>query len=417
MAWDWVKPLAKPRSDHYLSLMFSSWKLLWILLLFIPCLWMGIRYDVDFIVLYDTARLVVNQELSRIYSNLGVNGSIGRYFYGPFSLVVIFPFGLVSYGVAKGIWLALQTLAYFYFWRRLGKIFPWMDEKAITIPWVLVWLVAINPLHNNFQSNNIQLFLAVMIMAAEQVPGEKYDFKRLIVGLPIAIGAAIKIFPFFLFAFYWLTHDRKVKTELLLALAITIIAPFLVFGWSDGVFLHQAFFTNLTSYGNENSLLTVEDICCLPSLVARWLNALPVPISEKGSGLVIKLLIVGISAVFLGFTWLKRKRLRESRDAYLSMWTLALALMAFLNPSSRPHYYIFYVPAFAYLGKQWRENLLSKGQKAWLIASVILIAFSQEGVTGKAWNDWLEIRSIPTYGMLILCVLSTQLAWKKTKAA
>lgn len=386
---------------------FTRLELALILVLFVPCLWIGILYNVDFIVLYDTMKLLVQGEWTRIYSGLGENGSIGRYFYGPFSLVLYGPLGFLNYHVAKGIWLFFQSVSYFLFWWLLGRLFPvFTNAKAFWV-WMLVWVLAVNPLHNNFQSNNIQIFLAVMLIGAEYLSRSEKSRDHLIAGFLITTAGAIKIFPFFIFGFYWLARP-KLRKGLLISLIVTTISPFLVFGPATGTLLYKAFLKNLTSYGNENSFIKIDDINCLPSLIARTLHSFGV--SEAAADPVIKLAIIGISGLFLFYVFLRRLRLGDPRynDYYDSLWTMALTLMAFLNPSTRPHYYIFYVPALAWLAKRIFEGKIGKAETALTAASVVLIALTQEGVVGKSWNNWLEAHSIPTYGMLLLCLLTAR---------
>ena len=84
---------------------------------------------------------------------------------------------------------------------------------------------------------------------------------------------------------------------------------------------------------------------------------------------------------------------------------MAWALSVFLNPSSRPHYFIFYIPAFCSI-----LEVIYSHSRTWvltlgLIISTLMIAFTAEGVVGKHWNEILEAASIPTYGMLLLIIV------------
>jgi len=374
-----------------------------ILVLFATCLGIGIQYNVDLIVLYDTVRLVVQGQWEKIYSGPGENGSIGRYFYGPFSLLLFSPLGWLSYYGAKAVWLLFQSISYFLFWWLLGEFFPLRARKAFLL-WLLVFIFAINPLHNNFQSNNIQLFLAVMLLGAEWLSRREGKWDGLAAGLLISVAAAVKIFPFFIFAFYWLWRP-KLRKGLATGLVVTLVSPYVAFGPTKATLLYQTFLKNLTSYGQDNSFITVDDICCLPSLIARAFHYFGG--TETEADPFIKLAILGISGAFLGFVWLGKKQ-SKGKEQNDILWTLAFALMAFLNPSTRPHYYIFYVPALAWLAKRWSDDKAGSWEKFSVLASVGLIALTQEGVTGKGINNLLEAWSIPTYGMLILCLIMTR---------
>jgi len=78
--------------------------------------------------------------------------------------------------------------------------------------------------------------------------------------------------------------------------------------------------------------------------------------------------------------------------------------MVFLTPSTRPHYFIFYVPAFISLAEIAREHMDRVFLWASLFVAVLLIAFTAEGVVGKSFNDFLEGLKVPVMGMAILCL-------------
>ena len=111
--------------------------------------------------------------------------------------------------------------------------------------------------------------------------------------------------------------------------------------------------------------------------------------------------LLGQKWVVIGPT-LKRN---EGREYLINVWAMGLALMAFLNPSTRVHYFIFYVPAFcSVIGSIIKDAKRS----VWLIFTALLsfvaIALTTEGVVGKGLNNNLEALSIPTWGfVLLLC--------------
>lgn len=377
-----------------------------ILALFVPCLWIGYLYNVDLIVLFDTTHLLTAQQWERIYSAAGENGSIGRYFYGPFSLILFGLFGFLPYAAVKAIWLIAQSIGYFLFWWLIGELYPWTRERRYFWFWSLFWFLAVNPLHNNFQSNNIQLYLVVALLGAEWLSRSPHRRASWIAGLLIAAAGAVKVFPYLLFGFYWLAKPR-LRPALLTGLLVTLGLPFLVFGPERGLFLYRAFLANVATYGQDNSFIRVEDICCLPSLLARHLYY-RWGVAETVSGPYIKLFIVALAGIFLIYVWRKAARFNQRPAGYEAVWPFAFTLLAFLNPSTRPHYYVFYLPALAYLLQRWIEQGASVIYKLMVIGSVILIAASQEGVTGKALNNLLEAWSVPTYGMALLCALALQ---------
>jgi hypothetical protein len=262
--------------------------------------------------------------------------------------------------------------------------------------------MAINPIHNNFQSNNIQLMLATMLVLAEYLCRKPSNKDQIWGGLLVAFTAGIKVFPAFLVVYYFIAKSASTRKGILLGTLIVVLSPFVVLGPGKALFLYQGFVSNLTTYSADNSLTRTNDILCLPSLLARWGFT-----STQSNALVLVL-----SAFFFGWVFLQKLRPRfDSIEPYLLAfaWTLSV----FLNPSTRPHYFNFYIPAYCILihrlnFKEWAKSVTG----CLTLVSTLLIAFTAEGVVGKPLNEILEAASIPTYGMMILCI-SLLIAIKK----
>lgn len=369
-------------------------------LLLIPCWIIAAKYDIDLVNLY-AAQGFAQTDPTRVY---GFNGTLGRYFYGPFSLVVFGPLAWFSFATVKVIWIALQTASYFAFWYLIYKLYPSLLNRNSWGAWLAVFVLAINPIHNNFQSNNIQLMLGVLILWAEWWSVNQNSRKQFGAGFILACAAAIKVFPLFLCAYYIVAKPARVRQGVLAGFLFTLLIPILPFGLTTSALLFQDFLANLTTYNVENSFTRVPDILCLPSLVARvFQNTL----SPAGISLVTRVSILGISAAF--FLWVLRlKKQTDWQNGRLSVhvWALACTLMAFLNPSTRPHYFLFYLPAVASLAELTRELSGSYRKAVWglLAGGILLIAFTAQGVTGKDLNDWLEAANYPTYGAGLLAI-------------
>lgn len=366
----------------------------WFLLvaLLIPCWVIGINYDIDLVVLHATSQFI-NNDYTRVYAQ---NGTLGRYFYGPFSLILIKPLGYFSYVTVKYFWLGLQTLCYFVFWSALTDLYPFLKKEKYFWGWILVWIVSINPIHNNYQSNNIQLMLATLLLLAEKLTLSTSANRQKLGGLLVTIAAGIKVFPGFLIPFYFIVKNNNVRKGVLIGIFAVGLSPFLVLGVPKALFLYQGFFSNLTTYSAENSLTNTNDILCLPSLLAR------LGLSAR----VINLGILLLSFTFYSWVFIHRTRFSQNR-VNLHVLALVWALSVLLNPSTRPHYFIFYIPAFCSLLEiQYASGMkLNKLFPMGILISTLLIAFTAEGVVGKPTNEWLEAHNWPTIGMLILTIM------------
>ena len=358
--------------------------------LLIPCWIIASHYNVDLVNLYAAAQYT-HSDLTRIYAQ---NGNLGRYFYGPFSLILIKPLALYPFEVVKWFWILLQTISYGVFWVFLYRLYPFLKDNKIFWGWLLIWIVAINPIHNNYQSNNIQLMLAALVVVAEVWSRTTSKTKQFLAGALVVLAAMIKVFPLFLVGYYFFFKPAQVRKGLLLSSAVMMAAPLLFFGNTAGMQLYKDFFLNLGTYSVENNFLKVPDILCLPSLLARF------GIAPN----LIQMSVVLISIIFFIWVGLRQKDLVQPR-LNLHYTALAWALCVFLNPSSRPHYFIFYLPAFCSLMEIVYRRTKSAELVIGAIVSTFLIAFTAEGITGKRLNDTFEFKSVPTYGMIILCLI------------
>lgn len=365
----------------------------------IPCIVIAIRYNIDLVNIYAAAKFTAT-DLTRVYA---YNGALGRYFYGPFSLVLINPMAYFSYTEVKYFWIFLQTLSYAVFWVFLYKLYPLLKKESFFWPWMLVFVVAINPIHNNYQSNNIQLMLMAVLVVAEVLTYSSSKYAQWLAGVLVVTTAAVKVFPLFLVAYYFFIKPRAVKAGVLSGVALTLVAPILYFGSANGLMLYKDFAMNLTTYSAENSLTKSGDIMSLPSMITRWMLAFEPP-SGVWAGRIIKTLILAISGSFFFWTWNEKRQGRfEDTRIQIHGWAMAMALTVFLNPSTRPHYFIFYIPAFCSVLEIASEKK-GKFLNFAAIVAMLLVAFTTDFVVGKNFNDRLESWSIPTLGFVLICI-------------
>ncbi len=370
----------------------------------IPCWVIAAQYNIDLVNLHGAARLLYSAP-SQVYES---HDGLGRWFYGPFSLVLIQPLGRLPFVVVKWFWIVLQTVCFFAFWRSLGRLFPFLEQRNVRWGWLFIWILAINPVHNNFQSNNIQLMLATVLLSAELLAQRDSAAARFWAGVLVALTAAIKVFPLFLCAFYFITRSRAVRVGLVAGLAFSVVLPFLVFGPEVASAQFHGFFHNLATYHEDNSPIKVRDILCLPSMLSRWLTpdavAQATGQASASAQWIVRIVVGTLSVLFLLSAWRGSRAVSPATDRTpLYWWALAMAMMTFLNPSTRPHYFIFYLPAYCaaldILYRQTAQLWLQVG----VVVSAMLVALTTQGVLGKALSFQAEMHSLPTMGALILC--------------
>jgi|GEM_PF-880109 len=364
-------------------------KLFFLIALLVPCWIIASHLNVDLVVLYET----LQRALREPHTAYSVK-EFGRFFYGPVSLVLFRPLSFVSFSTASWIWIGAQTIAFVGFWWSLSRLYPFLREPETRWSFLLVLMVSINPIHNNFQSGNIQLMIAAVLFTAECLTRSKKPGPPFLGGLLCALVSAIKVFPLFVALFYFLCKTNPVRKGLIAGFALSALIPFLFFGFPDGLALFQGFFKNLTAYHVDNPLIKIPDILCLPSFMVRLFGH---------DHWLVQATVASLALAFFSSAFFYARKLNtDSSRERTHLFALALAFMTFLNSSTRPHYFIFYVPAFCSIVEILRKEHSAVVQGL-LALSTLLIAFTVEGVVGKSLNDRLESLSIPTVGMLFLC--------------
>ncbi len=364
----------------------------WVLIfaLLAACIGIAKQYEVDYKTVYAVA-IVKNVQESYQQQN---TYHAGRYFYGPFSLLLIRPFGLFSYEVSKWLWIALQTFCFFVFFNFLYKFYPSL-KKSFPF-WLLTFIFLINPVHGNFQSNNIQLMLMAVFLYAEQL-SRGDDKQQFFAGFLLSLIASIKIFPAFICLFYLLTKRKPVILGLVSGALFALLAPIVAYGWDTNVRFFHDFVANVSTYEADNEL-TRPDILSLASMVATYTE-------NKvflGKQYLATALFVGISSLFFITVLICRKL----RDTHIALWSMGMILMALLTPSARVHFWVFCVPAFCETAKKIDANKsYFKAEGLALFLSLFMVAFTTESIVGKTLNDYFEYIRIPILGLFVLVFL------------
>lgn len=364
-------------------------------ILLIPCWGIALKPGGDLGVYYQASEWLQKGWVANLYSN---NAEIGNFFYGPFGLALLKPLSLLTFSGANLLWLLFQTLSYFGFWFFLFKIFP-----ELLSPWkkglfLLVWLVSIKPIHASFQSHNVQLIFAAILVASEWGSRSENRFQKWLSGIAVAVVASIKIYPAFIALYYFLKRPKEVKIGLLLGGLISFLIPLGVFGFSTGLSLPKQFIQNLLHYHQVYDLAKDTVSLSLPSLLATYL---PKTWVDHGA---ISLVVGCISLVFFTGAFLSRNRISPIDERH--SWAFLWAMMGLLNSTTRPDYFIYFVPAFASLPLLIEKKDTKKVYYFGLTLSVLLIAFITEWVLGsRDLTHHLESLRVPVLGVLLLCLM------------
>ncbi len=364
-------------------------------ILLIPCWGISWKPGGDLGVYYKASLWLQKGWVTKLYSD---NAEIGNFFYGPFGLSLLKPLALLSFSNANILWLILQTVSYLFFWRFLFKIFPELLSPQRTWLFLLVWLVSIKPIHASFQSHNVQLIFAALLAGAEWGSRSSKRSTKLISGALVTLVASIKIYPSFIAIYYLIKRKTSVKAGLLLGGIISLVIPVIIFGFSTGVSLPGQFIHNALNYHHVYDLAKDTVSLSFPSLLATWL-----PQSWINHGAIS--LMTGISSL-LFFIWIALTASKVSPHEERNFWAFLWAMMGLLNSTTRPDYFIYFVPAFTSL-PLLIEIASKKGlYQIGLVISVALISFITEWTLGsRDLTHHLESLRVPVIGILLLCLM------------
>jgi len=366
-----------------------------LVLLLILCWGISWKPGGDLGVYYKASEWLQKGWITRLYSE---NAEIGNFFYGPFGLAVLKPLSLLSFHQANLLWLTLQTFSYLIFWSFLAKFFPEIfDPKRLSL-FLLTWIVSIKPIHASFQSHNVQLMFAAILIFSEWKTHSKKRRNQVLSGILVSLIASIKIYPAFIVLYYLLRKSNFVRLGLFLGGLLSLIVPILVFGFETGLSLPKQFVQNALHYHHVYDLSKDVVSLSLPSLLTTWL-----PLSWISAGWVS--LIVGLVAV-LYFSWTFKTRHLISPQLERYSWALSWGAMAMLNSTTRPDYFIFFVPAFTAIPLTLKKNFRPALYRVGLFVSLALIAFITEWTLGsRELTHQLESLRIPVIGILLLCFM------------
>lgn len=366
-----------------------------LIILLIPCWGIAWKPGGDLGVYYKASSWLLNGWVEKLYSD---NAEIGNFFYGPFGLAILKPLALLSFNHANFLWLFLQTTSFVFFWRFLFVLFPELLKSEFFKLFVLIWVVSIKPIHASFQSHNVQLMFATILLLAEIWSRDPKTTKKVFAGVFVSLLASIKIYPAFIGIYFLIRKSMPVKVGLVLGAILSLLIPLIPFGFETGISLPYQFVKNATHYHNVYDLSKDVVSLSLPSLLHTWL-----PIDWIKTG-VVNFIIGSISLSF--FYWVFRLRSNKENLLERDFFAMSWAFMAMLNSTTRPDYFIFFVPAFISIPLLTNNEKAAKLYQFGLFISVALISFITEWTLGsRELTHYLEALRIPVLGIVLLCLM------------
>lgn len=343
-------------------------------------------------------KILASGELHRIYDP---NDALGRFYYTPLILIVFQWMGNLSISTNHVLWLCFHSASFLIFWVCLNRLYPTLFKGDPWWGWIVVWILSINPIHANFQCQNIQLPLMAVLLFCEVLRDQKSLAAQWAGGALWAFVAPVKLFTLFMTCFYFLVANQVTRRGILAGLFASLALPLVFFGPDNGLLLYKRLYWSLITYHGTYPLGERPELLSLPSLLTKW-GGLFVPRILIQP--VVTLFTCGFGLLFFVFVW--KKRGNRSPEFQRHLWALSVSLMVLLNSTSRPDYFIFYVPALCSLVELWRSAKDDRLLPVGILVSLLLIAFTSEWVVGsKAVNNQVESWRVPVVGMVLLCAM------------
>ena len=362
--------------------------------LFVACLWAGRNGGGgDFRVLRESVTHAWQGEFSKVYDK----EASGPFFYPPAALVVFGPFSIPnSWSLAVLMNLIFHSVAFWGMWWGLKEGFPNLFSNGHPLlAWWVVWLFSLAPVHLDFMGQNINLPLCAALIGIELLRQKNSKTGYWAAGFLSAIVGWTKIFPAFVTVFYFLLGPKELRLGTILGFIVGLISPWLFFG-SGGIDLYSYFYQTLTIY-HEKNLIFSNSTLNLPGWIAVWGRPW---FSQSILSLLIALVPAIVMVIFLAL--MMQDPLKKEKSIEFSYWTLAVSLMAFLNSSSRPDYFMFYLPGFCCVISQWKES--RRLEKCCLLGAFLFISLTQQAMVGRDLNIRLQDARIPVVGIALLIV-------------
>ncbi len=320
----------------------------------------------------------------------------------PYTLTWLAPLGWIPFTAAKVLWLLAQVVTLFLFWSGMGKLYPQSRPAGSFLPWIFLFVLSINPVHGQFMRGDLTLMLFTGLLWAEIFSLSGGVLGGTVAGVLVAGTVATRLFPVWVLAYYCVGRGRAERQGLVAGALLAVLASYVVFG-SQTSLLFFEFYKNLATQADTGLFLRWDSLQNVPAGVFRTLAAKgsevqALAITQYAFALCFALVL------YLGFR--RRHSYAFEGDQSRNLWALALAMSALFCAETRPHYYMFYLPAIAGLLEQAslrRANGFSTvGPWLAVMAFTLTVGLTAEAVVGRQWNHVFQHANIPLFGMVFL---------------
>jgi len=307
-----------------------------------------------------------------------------QYKYLPAFALAMAPFALLPGEVARLLWFTLSVALLVVFVRRSVAIIPDKRLTDRTLTWLAVLLVGRFYVHElDLGQTNILLGLVLISALAAMVRQQ-----ALLAGA--LVGTAVFVKPYALILLPWLpvAAGWQAFGAASVALAVGLMAPAVVYGWSGNLSLVAEWYRTVTDTTVPN-LLFPENVS-LAALWAKWLGP---------SAAASMLASVSVAMLLLAAAWVIASRRRVTSPACLE-FGLLLMLVPLVSPQGWDYVLLIATPGFLVLANTLPA--LPRGIRVVLWTALGIMAFTIFDLVGRSLYMRLMHLSVLTLVALVL---------------
>jgi Glycosyltransferase family 87 len=314
--------------------------------------------------------------------------------YLPAFALAMTPFATVDREAAKVIWFALSAglLTAFVRWSVRGLPERRRPER------VLLWLTALFML--KFYAHELTLGQSNIVLGALLVGGLLATQVDQPGAAGVLIGAAVFVKPYALLLLPWLAFSYGIATAgwALGVLAVGLVLPAALYGWSGNVALLVDWFRTVTGSTPAN-LLDADNV----SLAAMWAKWIGLGAPATALATVTTGVVLGLVAV----VWVRRRTV-ASPD-YLEC-ALLMLVIPLLSPQGWDYVLLLGTPAVVCLVDRWSE--VSRPWRAATAISLSTMGLTLFDVMGRRLYGEFMALSLVSVAALVTAVALVHVRWR-----
>jgi hypothetical protein len=318
-----------------------------------------------------------------------------QYKYLPAFALVMAPFARLDPEAAKVIWFALSVGLLSALVRWSVRSLPERRKSERALIWLTILFMGkfyVREL-NLGQTNILLAVILVGALLAVQVD------QMGLAGALVSVGIFVK--PYAIVLLPWLALSAGLTGVLVAAvvLAIGLILPAAVYGWSGNLAEIAGWYRTVTDTTAPN-LLIPENVS-FATMWAKWIG--------PGSTATRLAIVTGLASLALATATMLRRR-NVSEPSYLE-FGLLMMLVPLLSPQGWDYVLLIATPAVICLIDRFGD--MSRGWKGFTMTALVLMSFTIFDLIGRFLYVRLMAISIVSVAALALVVSLAYIRWRK----